>query len=78
MRTIGQSPGAITEVRIVMHGVGHGYEFSVLNDVDIPDDARYFERPGIIVLQMTTGNVHGNSSSPRLRRNRPRTHSKDG
>jgi hypothetical protein len=27
--------GAIAEVRIVMHGVGHGYEFSVLN-VDSP------------------------------------------
>lgn len=43
--------GAITEVRIVMRGVGHGYEFSVLNHTeDVPDDLRHFERPGMTVL----------------------------
>lgn len=32
-------PGGVSEVRIVMRGVGHGYEFSVLNHMkDVPED----------------------------------------
>ena len=43
--------GAVTEVRIVMRGVAHGYEFSVLNNTDVPDDLRYFERPGMATVK---------------------------
>jgi hypothetical protein len=45
--------GAIAEVRVIMRGVGHGYNFSVLNDIGVSDDLRYFERPQMVKLKMT-------------------------
>jgi len=44
--------GAIAEVRIKMRGVAHGYNFSVLNDIGVSDDLRYFECPGMTKLKL--------------------------
>jgi hypothetical protein len=52
--TGGQSKrqGAIAEVQVIMRVGRGGYQFSVLNDIGVPDDLRYFERPGMTKLKL--------------------------